>query len=286
MKRKIGTALMILAVLLFSGCARVQDPINAVTREDGSGTRSAFTELFEIIEKTDDGKKLDKTDPKIEVTNSTAVVMLTVSEDQNALGYISMGSLNDSVKAIDIDGVKPEPENVLNNTYPVARPFIIVYKDNGDANIEDFIRFIDSSDGQKIVSDMGYVPVVENPELYTAASKSGKITISGSSSVTPVMQALKEEYEELNPGMVIELQQSDSTTGITAAVEGVSDIGMSSREIKDGELEGDMKSHTIARDGLAIIVNDQNPITNLTKEQVKEIYTGQVKTWSELEKED
>lgn len=282
MKRTIPFLMLLAMILMVSGCGTSSDTINMVSREDGSGTRSAFSEIFDITSKNDDGSIQDDTYIKSEITNSTAVVMLTVSEDVNALGYISMGSLNDSVKALEINGVAATPANVKNGSYPVERPFILAVKDRDNPLIEDFLKFIESREGQKIIDDLGYVGTVDNPDGFTAASKSGKITISGSSSVTPLIDALAEEYMAYNPSVTIEIQQSDSTTGMTSVEQGISDIGMSSRDLKDSELDQGLIPIQIAHDGLAVIVNPDNPLDSLTMDQVREIYTGQITTWSDL----
>ena len=276
-------AILLLVTVLVTGCGYSGDMIDVVSREDGSGTRGAFSEIFKITQKQDDGTVLDSTYDNAEVTNSTAVVMLTVSEDQNAIGYISMGSLNDSVKAVDINGVAPTAENVKNGTYEVSRPFLIAVRDRENAVVEDFISYILSSDGQQVVEALGYVSSEDGSEArYTGYVKSGRITVAGSSSVTPVMEALKEAYIKRNPGVEIEIQQSDSTTGLTTVAEGISDIGMSSRELKTSETDKGIIPITIAYDGLAIIVNPENPVDNLTKEQVYDIFTGKITGWNEI----
>ncbi len=276
-------AILLLVTVLVTGCGYSGDMIDVVSREDGSGTRGAFSEIFKITQKQDDGTVLDSTYDNAEVTNSTAVVMLTVSEDKNAIGYISMGSLNDSVKAVDINGVAPTAENVKNGTYEVSRPFLIAVRDRENAVVEDFISYIMSSDGQQVVETLGYVSSEDGSEArYTGYVKSGRITVAGSSSVTPVMEALKEAYIKRNPGVEIEIQQSDSTTGLTTVAEGISDIGMSSRELKTSETDKGIIPITIAYDGLAIIVNPENPVDNLTKEQVYDIFTGKITGWNEI----
>jgi phosphate transport system substrate-binding protein len=283
MKRMKIIAILAVTLLLLTGCGYSRDMIDVVSREDGSGTRGAFSELFKITEKQEDGSVLDNTYERAEVTNSTAVVMLTVSEDVNAIGYISMGSLNDSVKAVDINGVAPTAADVKNGSYQVSRPFLIAIRDNENAAVRDFIDFILSSDGQKVVEDMGYVSSEDGSEAdYQGNPKAGKITVAGSSSVTPVMEALKEAYIKINPQVEIEIQQSDSTTGMTSVVEGIADIGMSSRELKSSETSRGIIPYTIAYDGLAVIVNPENPVNNLTKEQVYDIFTGKITSWSEI----
>lgn len=253
--------------------------ITVVSREEGSGTRGAFIELFGIETKDENGSKVDNTTENAEITNSTSVMMSTVAEDENAIGYISLGSLNSSVKALDIDGAAASVENIKNGAYKVARPFNIAYKDSLSAVASDFIAFILSSDGQKVVEDNGYISASENG-AYSGTKPSGEITVAGSSSVTPVMEKLKEAYLAQNPNATIKIQQSDSTTGMTSAIDGVCDIGMASRELKDSETAKGLKSTVIATDGIAVIVNNGNTVSSLTSEQVKAIYTGSQTEWN------
>ena len=261
-----------------SSAAANDAAISVVTREDGSGTRSAFTELFEVVDA--DGN--DAITLNAEVSNSTAVVMTTVAGNPDAIGYISLGSLDDSVKALEIDGVAASAENIENGTYAVYRPFNIVTKNDGISEVaQDFVNYIMSADGQAVIAEEGYIPV-ETTTSYTASGLSGTVTVSGSSSVTPVMQVLKEQYEALNPDVTIELQQSDSTTGVNDAINGISDIGMASRALKDTETSEGVTGTVIANDGIAVIVNNENSITGLTSEQVKGIYKGEITNWSEV----
>ena len=251
-------------------------PISVVTREDGSGTRGAFVELFEI----EDADGNDAITQTAEISNSTSVVMTTVAGNPDAIGYISLGSLNDTVKALEVDGVAPTVENINNGIYKVYRPFNIATKDGLSETAQDFVNFIMSEQGQKIVGE-DYISI-ETSTSYTPSGKSGTVTVSGSSSVTPVMQALKEEYESLNPDVTIELQQSDSTTGVNDAVAGTSDIGMASRALKESELAQGVTGTVIANDGIAVIVNKENAVTGLTSEQIKGIYMGELTNWSEV----
>ena len=252
--------------------------ITVISREDGSGTRGAFVELTGVEE--DD---VDNTTASAEITNSTAVMMTTVAGNENAIGYISLGSLDDSVTALTIDGVDATLENVKNGTYAISRPFnIVYYEDSADEVTADFIAYIMSADGQAVIEEEGYVSVEEG-EAYEASGLSGSIQIGGSSSVTPVMEKLAESYEALNDGVSIEVIQSDSTTGVQTAYEGTVAIGMASRELKDEELEYGLTSLTIAMDGIAVIVNNNNGIGELTMDQIKSIYVGEITTWEELQ---
>ena len=251
------------------------DAIAVISREEGSGTRGAFVELTGV-----EVDKVDKTVATAEISSSTAVVMQTVAGNKAAIGYISLGSLDNTVKALEIDGVAATVENINNGTYKVYRPFNIVTKEGLSETAQDFVNFIMSEQGQAIVAE-DYISVESNGS-YTPSGKTGTVTVSGSSSVTPVMQVLKEEYEALNPDVTIELQQSDSTTGVNDAIAGTSDIGMASRALKDSELEQGVVGTVIANDGIAVIVNNENTVTGLTSEQVKGIYMGELTNWSEV----
>ena len=254
--------------------------VSVYSREDGSGTRGAFIELFGIEEKDANGDKVDLTTPTAAITNSTSVMMTSVAGDANAIGYISLGSLNNTVKALSIDGAEATAENVKSGTYKVARPFNNVTKDGVSDVAQDFIDYIMSSDGQKVVEENGCISVADNAGSYKASGKSGKIVIAGSSSVTPVMEKLAEAYKALNPDVAIEVNQSDSTTGVNMATEGTCDIGMVSRELKDSE--SGVKATVIAQDGIAVIVNPDASIDELTSDQVKGIYTGELTTWEDV----
>ena len=255
--------------------------INVVTREDGSGTRGAFIELFGLEEKNSDGEKVDLTTQNAIVTNSTSVMLTTVAEDGSAIGYASLGSLNDIVKVVEIDGAEATVENIKDGSYKVSRPFNIVTKDDTNEAAKDFINFILSSEGQAIVEKSGYIPLDDNGS-YKSSVNSGKVVISGSSSVTPVMEKLKEAYAKVNPDVTIEIQQSDSSTGVANTVDGTADIGMASRELKDTEEKEGVTATVIAMDGIAVIVNDKNEVDDLTSEQVKDIFAGDTTSWEDL----
>lgn len=255
--------------------AAVTGKISVISREDGSGTRGAFTELFEIV----DENKNDITTASAETTNSTGVMMSTVAGNKSSIGYISLGSLNDTIKAIKIDGVEATTDNVKNGSYKVSRPFNIVIKDKVSETTQDFINYIMSADGQKIVSDNGYISSSDNG-AFEGGKVSGNIKITGSSSVTPVMEKLAEAYNKINPNVTIDIMQSDSTIGIQDALNGNSDIGMASRELKENETG--VNATAIALDGIAVIVNKENSIEDLSSEQVKGIYTGEITEWSQV----
>lgn len=255
--------------------------ISVISREDGSGTRGAFIELFGIEEKNDAGEKIDKTTEEASISNSTSVMMTTVAGDTYSIGYISLGSLNDTVKAVNIDGVAPSVEAIKDGTYKIARPFNIATKEGLSEVAQDFINYIMSAEGQAVVEDNGYISTGE-PAAFAGTMPEGKIVVAGSSSVTPVMEKLKEAYLAVNPNATIEVQQSDSTTGMTSAIDGICDIGMASRELKDTEIQGGLKATVIAMDGIAVIVNKDFIVDDLTTEQVKSIFTGEVTNWSEV----
>ena len=254
--------------------------ISVISREDGSGTRGAFIELFGVEEKNDAGEKVDNTTVDAQITNNTSVMMSTVAGNQYAIGYISLGSLNDEVKALKIDGAEASAENVENGSYKVSRPFNIAYKGELSDVAQDFVDYIMSSDGQKIVSDNGYVTVSENA-AYSGKKPSGKISVAGSSSVSPVMEKLAEAYQKVNTNAKVEIQTSDSSAGMQSAMGGTCDIGMASRDLKDEE-KSTLKVETIAKDGIAVIVNNANTCDDLTLDQVKSIYTGETTVWSDI----
>ncbi len=255
----------------------ISGAINVISREEGSGTRGAFTELFKVVDENDN----DITTINAEITNSTSVMLSTVAGDPSSIGYVSLGSLSSDVKAVDIDGVAPTTDNIKAGTYSVARPFLVVYKDGSLSDLaEDFLSYIMSSDGQALINKEGYISVEEG-ESYTASGLSGKLVLSGSTSVSPVMEKLADAYKELNPDVTIEIQQTGSGAGITAATEDVCDFGMSSRDLKDEE-KATLTSTKIAIDGIAVIVNNENAIDNITSDQIKQIYTGEITDWSQL----
>ncbi len=258
------------------------DAISVLTREEGSGTRGAFIELLGIEEKNADGKKVDKTIDTAETTNSTSVMITTVQGNKAAIGYISLGSLDKSkVKALKVDGAEAAADNVKSGEYKVSRPFNIATKGDTTGVASDFIKFILSADGQAVVEKNGYISE-GNTGAYKASGQKGKITIGGSSSVTPVMEKLKEAYVKLNPDVTVDVQQNDSSSGMKGAIDGIYDIGMASRDVKDSEKEAGLNSIKIALDGIAVIVNKDNTLDAITSEQIKNIYTGSLTKWSEI----
>lgn len=272
-------ALLSCAVLMAAtavGCGSQNEKITVVSREDGSGTRSAFSELMGVVK---DDK--DNTTDTAEVTNSTSVMLTTVAGNKAAIGYVSLGSLNDTVKAVKVDGVEATAENVKAGKYAVSRPFNIVTGKDLTPLAQDFISYILSTDGQAVVDEKGYISVTQG-EAYKTSGQTGTLTIAGSTSVAPMMEVLADKYMALNSGVKIEIQQSGSSAGITSAVEGVCQIGMASRELKDSETAKGVTAIKIAMDGIAVIVNKDNSFSELTSDQIRKIYTGETTQWSDL----
>jgi phosphate transport system substrate-binding protein len=273
---------LVLAAVLSAGAAWAE-PITVVSREDGSGTRGAFVELFGVLDKD----KKDNTTDAAEIVNSTSVVVTSVVGDERAIGYISLGSLNDTVKALRVDGAEATVANVEGGKYKIARPFLIATNTKAkkplSAAAKDFIDFILSADGQKVIASRCYIPVKDTGS-FTGGKAAGKVTVAGSSSVTPVMESLAEAYRKVNPKADVEIQQSDSSTGMNAAIDGICDIGMASREIKDSETQKGLSGKVIAVDGIAVIVNKKNPVSDLTKEQVRKIFAGETTDWAQAAK--
>lgn len=263
---------------------KLDTDIIVVSREDGSGTRGAFVELMGIEQKNEAGEKEDMTRGDAEISNSTNGVMMSVAGNVDAIGYISLGSLNDTVKALDVNGVECSVADIKSGDYVVARPFNICYQQaklDENAAAQDFIKFIESNDGQKIIADNGYIAIDASGD-YATSGATGGISLNGSTSVGPVMEKLAEAYKALNPDVSIDIQQTGSGAGITSATEGTCDIGMSSRELKQEELDAGLTEMKIADDGIAVIVNLENPITNITSDEIMKIYTGEINNWSEL----
>ena len=269
--KKFVLAFSVLSVTLASAA-----PINLVSREEGSGTRGAFVEIFDLLQKQGD-KKIDMTSPRAEITNSTAVMLTTIARNKNAIGYVSLGALSNSVKALNIDGVAPTAANIKSKKYSVSRPFLVITT-KADPLADDFLGFIGSDKVRDTIVKAGYIPAGSNS--YKPKNPEGKIVVAGSSSVTPLMEKLKELYIAQNPKATIEVQQSDSTTGVNATVQGIAHIGMVSRELKDSELAKGIQARVLAIDGLAVIVNPSNSLSNLSKDQVKQIFSGNIKDWN------
>lgn len=281
--KKIVVMALVVAMTTLVGCGNgkkevTEDTnITVISREDGSGTRSAFVELIGIVDK--DNK--DITVNTAEITSSTSVMITTVKDNISAIGYISLGALSDDVKAVSVDGVEATAENVKNGTYKVSRPFNVAYKEDKLSDVaRDFLSFVVSAEGQAIITDEGYISI-DTEEEYKSSDLKGKVVLAGSTSVAPVMEVLAEKYMELNKNVVVEVQQSGSSAGMTSAIEGACDIGMASRVVKPSELEKGLTALTIATDGIAVIVNMNNHLVyNLTTEQIRGIYLGDITKWS------
>ena len=279
----------LMGIGILAGCSNdssssPKGTINIVSREEGSGTRGAFIELFGIESKNKKGEKVDHTSDAATVTNSTSVMLTTVSKDPSAIGYSSLGSLNSSVKVLKIDGKNATVKDIKSGSYKISRPFNIVTKEGKEKEAtKDFIDYILSKDGQAVVEKNGYIPL-DNAKAYQAKVSSGKVDIAGSSSVTPVMEKIKEAYHKVNAKVDVEIQQSDSSTGITSAIDGSADIGMASRELDKTESSKGVKATVIATDGIAVVVNKKNKVNDLSTKQVKDIFTGKTTSWSDLSK--
>ncbi len=285
--KKISILLIAIMVMSFlvacggnnSGGFDSSRTINVITREDGSGTRGAFTEIVGILEEDANGNEVDRTYIEAIVQNSTDAVMTTVAGDEYSIGYISLGSLNDNVKAVSIEGVEPTAENIQNDSYKIARPFNVAYKESLSPVAQDFLNFILSNEGQEIILGEGYVQAVTDPQAYDGSTdQNGSIVVAGSTSVTPVMEKLAEAYMEIHPEVSIEIQSTGSSAGMQAAMEGTADLGMASRELKDSEL-AELTAQAIAVDGIVVIVNKENPVNDLTLEEVKGIFVGDITEW-------
>ena len=274
--KKLFSIILALALICAAAFA-AEGPITVISREDGSGTRGAFVELTGVEQDDVDMTTLDAV-----ITNSTAVMLTSVAGDPAAIGYVSMGSLNETVKAVSVDGNAATVEGIKDGSYTLARPFVVTtYGEVGEI-AQDLLNYIMSAEGQAVISEEGYIAINDAAEAYTAAGVSGEITVGGSSSVTPVMEKLAEAYMALNPDVTVVVQQSDSTTGVTGTIEGTVDLGMASRALKAEEEEQGVVGTTIAMDGIAVIVNLENDTENLTTEQIMNIYTGAITDWSEL----
>ena len=274
----IATAASVFAAPKFNS----KKTISVMSREDGSGTRGAFIELFGVERKDANGKKIDYTTDEAAITNSTAVMLTSVAGDRYAIGYVSLGSLNDSVKALKIGGADAATSNINNGTYKISRPFNIAVKEKLAPAAQDFVNYILSGEGQQIIAANKYIKVSAGKESYTSNKANGKVVIAGSSSVSPVMEKLIEAYKSVNPNTKIELQTSDSTTGVTNAASGTCDIGMASRGLKETEKAKGLKEITIAIDGIAVVVNKENPMDNAEIETVRDIYMGKIQKWNQV----
>lgn len=281
-KRRILSviAAAVLSATMLASCGDSDSTIAVISREDGSGTRGAFIELTGVEEKDADGNKTDKTTVEAAICKSTDVVLTQVAGDKNSIGYISLGSLNDTVKAVKIGGVEATTENVENGSYTIVRPFNIVISENGISDAaQDFENYILSKEGQAIIGK-DYIAVNKSAEAFSSNGAEGKVVVAGSSSVTPVMEKLAEAYQKVNTKVTVEVQQSDSSTGVKSAQDGTCDIGMASRDLSSDETG--VSGVVIAQDAIAVIVNKENEVDDLTVEQIRSIYTGETTSWDDL----
>lgn len=289
MNKFLGLGLAVVMALGIVGCGNSGKEVKAsdsgkiavISREEGSGTRGAFVELFGIEKKDANGKKVDRTTENAGITNSTAVMMTTVAGNKDAIGYISLGSLNDNVKAVKIDGVEASITNIKSGVYKIARPFNIVTAGTIKPEVQDFINYILSKEGQTIVFKSGYIGN-EKAEAFRSSNVAGKVVVAGSSSVTPVMEKLAEAYSNINSKVKVEVQQNDSSTGVKAALDGLCDIGMASRDLKKSELDKGACNIVIATDGIAVIVNKNNKVNAMSKVQVADVFMGKTTQWEKL----
>lgn len=292
MKKKVMCMLLaaVMSVSMFTACGAndgvaggfdESELISVYSREEGSGTRGAFVELFGIEQKDESGEKVDYTTEEAVITNSTDVMLTSVASDAYAIGYVSLGSLNDTVKAVKIDGAEATVENIKSGAYAIARPFHIATAGDISEAAQDFINFIMSTEGQTVITESGYIGS-DDTVPFTSNGAAGKVVVGGSSSVSPVMEKLIEAYKEVNPEAEIELQTSDSTTGMTGAADGTLDIGMASRELKDTEIAAGLVETRIAMDGIAVVVNKANPAEELSSDTVQGIFTGELYRWDEV----
>lgn len=261
-----------------SGSGKAGGEITVISREEGSGTRSAFVELAGVLDDSDN----DLTTQEAVIQNNTEAVMTAIAGDKNAIGYISLGSLKGTVKALKVDGAEANAENVSNGSYKISRPFNIVTSGTLDDATQDFINYILSEDGQQIVETSGYIRTSEEIKDYKSTNPKGNIAIAGSSSVTPVMEKLVEGYKAINTDVKIQVNMSDSTSGVQSVKDGIAQVGMVSRELKDSEK--DLDNTIIALDGIAVIVNKDNSLDDIKLDDIKGIYSEEITDWSEVGK--
>lgn len=290
MKKLTKLVLSLGAVSFLAACdsaanegGEMAEEIGVVSREDGSGTRGAFTEITGVLAEDENGEEVDQTYIEATIQNGTEGVMSTVGQDVNTIGYISLGSLNDTVTGVAVDGVEPTAENVQSGDFPIARNFNIAWAGDLEAVAQDFVDYIHSAEGQALAVEEGYVESVSDAPAYEGdGSQSGTISVVGSTSVSPLMEVLSEGYRELNPDVQIDITSNGSSAGMTAAMEGTADIGMASRELKDEE-KAELNEAAIAIDGIAVIVNNDNDVKDLTLEQVRQIFTGEITEWADVQ---
>ncbi len=258
---------------------KAADTVAVFSREDGSGTRSAFAELVGLQQKAADGTPVDLTANDAVITNSTSVMLTSVANDPAAIGYVSMGSLTDAVRALAIDGVEATPANVKSGAYKLARPLNFVTKKDLSPAAQDFLAFAASAEGQTVAEKAGYVSAATG-KPFASNGAQGKVVVAGSSSVSPVAEKIAEAFKQANPNVSVEIQTSDSTTGIALCADGTADVGMASRELADSESAKGLSASPVALDGIAVIVPPSQTVTGLTTQQVRDLFAGDVTSWS------
>ena len=257
----------------------VATDIHVITREDGSGTRGAFSEIANIVDENGD----DAITQSATVQNGTSAVMQGVAGDVYAIGYISLGSLDNSVKAVNVNGIEATPENIMSGDYEVARNFNVAYGGELSEVAQDFWDFMFSAQAQELVAEEGYVSVDTEATEYEAKALAGDITIVGSTSVQPIMERMAQAYREYNPDVVIDITAPGSGAGVTAAIDGTADIGMASRELSDEEQAQLSETAAIAVDGIAVILHLDNITEDLSLEDISGIYSGDITTWDAVQ---
>jgi phosphate transport system substrate-binding protein len=297
MKKILILAAILIGALAFTACGSDDDngngtttgsswdasrQVNVIARDPGSGTHAAFIELLGI-EVSADGNVTDNTYIGAYIAPSTGGVITTVAGDEFAIGYISMGAMNTSVRALSVDGIAATVENVQNGTYPVFRSFYMAVQPVLSPEAAAFLAFIQSAEGQDVIAGRNYVPAFASPAAFVAPEGlSGTVVAAGSTSMTDITQRLAEAFEAVVPGVSVEVHSSGSGAGITAAIDGIADIGLTSRAIRDGELEQGVISETMAHDGIVVVVNNSSPVTALTSSQIHDIFVRDVTRWNEV----
>ncbi|HBC29891.1 MAG TPA: phosphate ABC transporter substrate-binding protein [Clostridiales bacterium] len=294
MKKSKLLSIITLALMLsmvFAGCTQetpgtpaadfdFDKDITVVARDAASGTRGAFHEIMNIIVKEND-TEVDKLVVGALEFDGTDKVITAIEGDKYGIGYISLGSVSERIKAVAVDGVEPTVENVRSGSYSVSRPFLLVTKGTESKLVKDFLKFTESAEGQAITNEMKFIGAIDAPGEYTASGMSGTIKVAGSTSVAPLMEKLQEAYNELNPDVTFETQAQGSSQGIKAAIDGSYDIGMASRELK-AEEASELNRYVLAIDGIAVIVNNENPKSDLAADDITNIYIGEITKWNEV----
>ena len=279
--------LLISTLLLITSCTGKKTNVNksknfdltVTSREDGSGTRKSFIEQVGLIKEDKNGNYKDLTTDNSMVINSTNGVLKAVGVDKTAIAYVSLTALDDSVKAIKIDGVSPNKTTIESGEYKLQRPFGLVYKKDSAKDLsKDFLEYVKSKSAKNLIEDEGLLAITNEKE-YKSKNLKGKLTITGSSSLSSIVEKLAENYEKLNKNVEVEVLSNESLTGLKNVKDNVVDIAMVSNKLQDENLF----SEIFAIDGIAIIVNkDNTQINDLTMEQLRDIYRGEIKNTGEL----